>query len=125
MRCNIRERVLDTLQRLTQSPDSLGIFSESFLARVPANSQFETTCFESSWSRFLELSLPDPYTPEKVVLALQSQVDPVLCAWVEAAVECCRRHDTEFCLALEEGVTDRFLVAAGILRGEGLLRGNH
>lgn len=112
MHCNSDQKIRETLRRLATEP----VYQDSFIKLYPGSKAPTGT-----WSRFVELSGVDPYTPERVELACRWRSNKRCLEWVETALHVCKLHDSEFSLALEEVLEDRFRLAAALLAQEGEL----
>lgn len=118
MHCNSERRILQTLRHLAGEPECLHTFFERYSKRSATGQNLNAAQLKPLWLDFLDLCELDPYTSERVEFVRARPDDVRSQNWVDSALDCCRAHDAEFNLALEEAVLDRFQLAVRLLQEE-------
>lgn len=117
MHCNSERKIRETLSRLARD----SAYQDSFLEVYPVQPKPTIAALRQVWSSFVELSGLDPYTPERLKLSRQYRSEAWCRIWVETALLVCQLRDSEFSLALQESMEERFELAAAMLGQEGRL----
>ena len=117
MHCNSERKIRETLSCLAQDP----AYQDNFLELYPGEPKPTMAALSQVWPRFVELSGLDPYTPERLKLSRQYRSEAWCRSWVDTALRVCRLRDSEFSLALQESMEERFELAAAMLAQEGRL----